>query len=112
MNTESGIQQAILAYLAYEENKGRVWAIRNNTFSGHIQRANGSRGYVKNSKEGSPDVLLCAAGRFVGVEIKTEKGKQNPAQKACQQAVEKAGGTYLLVRSVDELQRELGRLMG
>ena len=53
-------------------------------------------------------------GVAVGVEFKTEKGRQSAAQKCWQTALEKRGGVYRIVRSeeeaarlVDEVKRQL-----
>lgn len=47
-------------------------------------------------------------GIRVEIEVKTDEGKQSPAQKAFQQRVEDLGGIYVLARSVDDVIRELG----
>jgi len=51
-------------------------------------------------RRGAPDLTVCARGRFVAIETKAPDGVQSPIQKATQQLIEAAGGTYLLVRSV------------
>ena len=49
---------------------------------------------------------LCLAvprgGGVLFIELKTPTGRQSERQKAWQAAVEKAGNTYVIVRSVDE----------
>ena len=51
---------------------------------------------------GSPDILGCYMGRFVGIEVKTKTGKQRDAQVNFQRAFERAGGVYVLARSPDD----------
>jgi hypothetical protein len=53
------------------------------------------------STRGSADISATINGRSVKIEVK-QKDKQSPAQVAYQQAIEKAGGLYWLVRTFDE----------
>ena len=105
MKLETGIQTAILNYLSYYENQGKLYCFRSNSFGGFIQRSNGTRGYIKNNKRGLPDIVCCISGRFLALEIKTDKGKQSEFQKAAQTAIEKSGGLYSIVRSVDDVEK-------
>lgn len=41
---------------------------------------------------GDPDYMLCINGRFVGLELKSEKGKPSPLQKYKLNAIKEAGG--------------------
>lgn len=107
---ESGIQTAILHYLALLENQGKVYAFRNNSFRGFIQRRNGTKGFIKNNKRGVPDIIMCYKGCFVGLEVKTEKGRQSQTQKEAEQAINEAGGYYYIVRSVDDVDEVLNLL--
>jgi hypothetical protein len=60
---------------------------------------------------GSPDVLACVKGRFVGVECKVGKDRQRTEQKAFAAATDRAQGLYILARSVDDVTDTL-RLEG
>lgn len=51
---------------------------------------------------GQPDIQGCAAGRWVGVEVKSATGRQSSEQRAFQDRIQNAGGVYLVVRSADE----------
>ena len=51
---------------------------------------------------GSPDILVCYRGRFVGIEVKTATGKQREAQVNFQRALERSGGLYVVARSVSD----------
>lgn len=44
---------------------------------------------------------------WLGVEVKSSKGRQSPEQKAFQGIIERQGGIYLLVRSVIDAERQL-----
>lgn len=104
---EKNIQKAILDYLAYRKD---VYWFRSNSFSGKIQRANGSEGYIKNNKPGCPDITVLFQGRYIAVEVKGLKGKQKPEQKEAEQQIKKCGGEYHIVRSVDEVINILKKL--
>ena len=51
---------------------------------------------------GSADLIGHYRGRFVAVEIKTPVGRQSPEQRLYQQRIERNGGIYQILRSVDE----------
>lgn len=51
---------------------------------------------------GQADIAGCVAGRHVEVEVKTDVGRQSPAQRNWQDAIRRAGGIYVLARSADE----------
>ena len=53
---------------------------------------------------GIPDVICCYRGRFYGFEVKTETGEPTELQKATIRKIQNAGGTALVVRSVDEVR--------
>ena len=74
-----------------------VLAWRNNT--GALKDINGR--LVRFGCKGSPDVLVIAAGRFIGIELKTRTGRQHPDQVTWQRACEAAGGVYVLARDVE-----------
>lgn len=102
MIKETLIQRDILTYLEVLERQGKAYVFRNNSFSGRILRYDGSAGFVKNKKSGSPDIVLCFKGQFIGLEVKTEVGKQSPKQKDAQKHIEDAGGKYFIVRSKED----------
>ena len=105
--SEHQIQKQIIDYLQYRENMGHLYFIRNNSFSGKIQRRDGSQGFVKNNKKGSADIFLCVKGKWFSIEVKREKGKQSKEQKEDQQKVEKVGGKYFVVHSLEELLKSI-----
>lgn len=100
---ERDVQRQIVEYLGMLENMGRLTFIRNNRFAGQITRANGSKGFVNNSKPGSPDIyIFLKNGVTIHCEIKGES-KQSEAQVAYQHFVEKLGHRYIIARSVDDV---------
>ena len=53
---------------------------------------------------GIPDIIACINGRFYGFEVKTAIGKPTKLQEATIRKILSAGGTALVVRSVEEVQ--------
>ena len=53
---------------------------------------------------GIPDIICCCQGMFYGFEVKTETGEPTELQKATIRKILAAGGTALVVRSVDEVR--------
>lgn len=54
------------------------------------------------SVEVTPEMVGKKIGVAVGLEFKAEKGRQSDAQAAWQKAFECCGGTYAIVRSVED----------
>ena len=53
---------------------------------------------------GIPDIIACIDGRFYGFEVKTADGKPTKLQETTIRKILSAGGTALVVRSVDEVR--------
>lgn len=51
---------------------------------------------------GQSDIQGCLDGRWIGVEVKSAKGKQRKSQVTFQRAIEAAGGVYIVARSPEE----------
>lgn len=56
---------------------------------------------------GIPDIICCYRGHFYGFEVKTEVGRPTKLQEATIRRINEAGGTALIVRSVEEVRRVL-----
>ncbi|MCW2763374.1 MAG: hypothetical protein JWR85_3575 [Marmoricola sp.] len=50
---------------------------------------------------GSADILACVNGRMIGIEAKVGRDAWRPKQQAFAEALNRAGGTYILARSTD-----------
>lgn len=103
---EKDIQRAIVQYLQTMENLGNLVFIRNNSFSGVVERKNGSRGFVKNNKPGAADLFVfLPKGRAIFLEVKRPmtKSKQKPEQVEFENKVKDLGFEYHVVRSVDDV---------
>jgi hypothetical protein len=103
---EADIQNSICDYLALK--KHFFWR-QNNTPTSEIR--NGKRIFRKMPKyaiKGVPDIILIGeVGQFIGLEVK-QKGKYlSKEQKEFKEKLEKSGGEYYLVRSIEDVQ-EIG----
>lgn len=56
---------------------------------------------------GIPDIICCYRGRFLGFEVKTETGKPTRLQQAVIRKINRAGGTALIVRSLEDVKAAL-----
>lgn len=56
---------------------------------------------------GTPDLLACVNGRFVGIEVKKPKGGiTSPLQKFKIKEIQKSGGIAFVANSLDVVKRE------
>lgn len=76
---ETKLKEKVLAWLA---GQARTWTVK-------IQQV-GIRG--------TPDILVCWHGRFVALELKTDKGRVDKLQAANLDFINQAGGLGLVVR--------------
>lgn len=59
----------------------------------------GRRRFLPGLGAGTPDLVLCVDGRWVGIEVKTQTGRALESQREFQRHVRLAGGVYELARS-------------
>lgn len=85
-----------------------VFCWRNNTGAHKTEAGH----YVRYGAPGSPDIIgILPNGRFIGVEIKSAKGKQSKDQKIFQRRVEKWNGIYIIARSIDDCEKFIKPLL-
>ena len=53
---------------------------------------------------GIPDIICCIEGRFVGFEVKNEKGKPTKLQESMIRKITDSGGIAMVVRSIDKVK--------
>lgn len=59
---------------------------------------------------GTPDILACIDGTFVGIEVKKPKGGVvSELQKLKIKQIKNAGGVAFVARSIEDVERELSR---
>jgi hypothetical protein len=96
---ESVIQAAILDYLA--ARKHFYW--RQNNIP--IYDGNRYRSLPKHTPRGVPDIIVVKDGHAIFLEVKNADGKLTTDQKDFCTYARKAGATYELVRSIDDVQK-------
>lgn len=94
---ETALMREVLVKLTERFHPEGVFLRRN---VGVAVSASGS--VVRFGQPGMADIEGVFRGHHVEIETKSERGRQSPAQRRWQAAVERAGGTYLLVRTVED----------
>lgn len=107
MRPEDALQADVAQWLTDNMPHASWWtATANGAFLGGdkrrrmIQSARMKRTGVKN---GTPDLIICHAGRFLSIELKAGKGKQTDDQRAVEDAIALAGGGYAVCRSIADV---------
>jgi len=101
MATPEGLKlKAICQYLSLQEKLGHGtwWKVRSMTFNANRQTFMKLSGPL--DKTGIPDIEGVYLGRFCGIEVKSDKGRQSVNQKRFQSDIEKNGGIYILAYDV------------
>jgi Holliday junction resolvase len=84
---------AMLGYFAYRNNTG--------AFAGEYK---GRKRFVRFGVKGAPDIIAVHLGRYIGIETKRARGaKLSEDQEAFRDSLVAAGGSYFVVRSLDDL---------
>ena len=88
-NKETRLQKRVQAYIE--------------SLGGYCFKVHGSA-YMK---AGIPDIVACLEGRFVGIECKVDKNKPSELQLAHGRLIEKAGGVFMVIYSLEEVKENL-----
>lgn len=59
---------------------------------------------------GFPDVICVIKGKAVFFELKSDKGKLSKIQEVEMEKIEKAGGSFFVIRTMDELKLALSKI--
>lgn len=54
--------------------------------------------------KGVSDIIAVIDGRFIGIEVKTKRGRQSADQILFQKRLERAGGVYVVARCVEDVE--------
>lgn len=100
--TEKELQKLIMDYLSAK----RIFHYRNNS-GVMFSEYKGKKRMVRFGSVGSPDIVCVQNGIYVGIEVKNATAVQNESQVAFQQALTKAGGRYILARSLEDVINNL-----
>lgn len=97
--TERSIQKEIMDYLRL---KGH-WVIRVNTGAFGLTYK-GKKRYMRTAPKGTPDLIGIqkGTGRFLGIEIKSDKGKVTVEQKETLEEINSHGGLGFVARNLGD----------
>jgi len=59
---------------------------------------------IATNRSGTPDILCCLNGLFIGLEVKTDKGITSAIQEHHIKQIKKSGGAAAVVRSVEDVK--------
>jgi len=112
---ETEIQRAILDYLMY---KG-ILCWRNQSIPVPIRRGREIVGLRRADPHtvGQPDIMALVRpknalyGVLVGIEVKGAKGRLSPEQEAWRDKIVKAGGVWILARSIEDVEQGLAPVL-
>lgn len=99
---ESEIQRSILDNLRWRG----ILAFRCQPAPVPVRKGNAVVGFRRADafNVGMPDIVCVIRGRFVGIEVKSQTGRQRPEQRVWQERIANAGGVYVLARSWEDVQ--------
>lgn len=109
--TESKIQSEICCWfrnnycLNHHDPKCLIFSVPNDGKNMMEQMRKKSTGLLA----GASDLIVVLPNRIIFVEVKDEKGTQQPNQKQFQSDIEKLGFEYILVRSLDEFKISINK---
>jgi len=109
--TESKIHQSCYKFLHnnYPDLRKVVWHTRNEgDYSQYEQSIIKSLGITK----GVADLVMLYGGNFYGIEIKAPGQNPRPSQTKWGTAIEKQGGEYHVIRSLDEFKSLIKDIVG
>ena len=105
---ESEIQSAIIDYLKMLEQQGKLFFHRSNNNTVYDPIGKRFRSLAKGQKKGFPDILVLFHGKCIGIEVKTDTGRQSKEQKEIEKQFKENGAEYYVVRSVNDVICALG----
>lgn len=98
--SEANVKKACLHYL---QIKGYFWWQINNTGIWDTEKQVFRRSQTL--RPGVSDAMVLVNGILYALEFKSSTGRLSEAQKEFQHQIEANGGIYLVVRSIDDLQK-------
>lgn len=96
---EAVLLRGVLDLLRMLSEKHNIYYFRSS--SGAVRTS--TNRYFKTGRPGCPDISLVYNG-YIGLELKSDTGRQSDAQKRAQAEIEAAGGRYVVVRTLGEVK--------
>lgn len=105
MSTPEGlVKRAIMGYLSVIANC-EVFPI--STIG--VYDASQNRYRKSTMRAGTPDLLLCYKGIFIGIEVKSKTGRLSDSQIEIGLCIESSGGIWGVAKSLDDVRAILNR---
>lgn len=104
---EGRVLNAVCNYLAELEFRGVLMFWRQNNGATYDAKRGVYRKPGVGQRNGVPDVMVLHQGKMIGIECKAGDGKQSTAQVAFAADMDKHGGFYHVVWSLDDLKSAL-----
>ncbi len=100
-------ENAVVKACAEVLSIARIPHFRNNT--GAMKGTHKGKGwFVRFGTAGWPDLVgILPGGRFIGIECKSDTGRQTPEQASVAQSIADSGGLYVLCRDTTTLIENL-----
>lgn len=98
MSTEKATQKAVIDYLTLK----RHFFWRNNS-GAMVSEYKGRQRFMRFGTTGSPDIFVLKNGMLYGLEIKDIKGKQSEGQVLFENDMNRHGGIYKVIRTLDDV---------
>ena len=107
--SEHRIQQEIVIWFnnTYPQYRGLLCYNNNNSVGGFRGKQNKFLGIIV----GRSDLVLYVRGQATMIELKNDKGTQQPTQKSWQSLVQSQGFRYEIIRSLEEFQKLVKELI-
>ena len=100
---EKELQQMVIQLLQIMENKGELFYQRVNNTPVYDPTRKVFRSMGKGVKKGFPDIIIIKNGKFIGIELKGDKGVVSKEQKEVGKEIIDNGGEYHIVKELDQL---------
>ena len=108
--TEKELHLQVAEYLTHRLSKQNVWHSSRN--EGQHKPQYRVMQLRLGMRKGWVDIELIHKGRFIGIELKTDKGKLSKAQKECHDLITLSGGLVKVCRSLREVESFLEMAIG
>lgn len=107
VRTSNGLTRAITMYLTWIgaygnriNTMGRLTEGSEKTASGMVLKT--KKWIPSTTKRGTPDIDAIIKGKSIKLEIKIGRDTQSKQQETQQQAIERAGGQYYIVKTIEQ----------
>mgnify|MGYP003657601235 CR=1 FL=1 len=94
---ESNLQTDVLKYFSLQKD---CFAIRVNTMGVPLH---GREGFRPSPMKGVADILVCIKGKFLAIELKSDKGTLSTEQETFLDSVSRTGGFAFVASSLDSV---------